>query len=183
VSRLQDWIARRDGVSPDAVYLGVHQRLDKETSGALVFARDKSANQRLASAFETRAAEKRYLDELLSLPENAYNPAVLIDVGRYELNHKQYGKALERANLAERHWQRLPPEVIAERKAQIYELQARSSRGLLNNTDDEARQRELVDQCVRYWRRYAQQVSADAASTEKANAEIAALEDIRRRLE
>lgn len=71
VSRLQDWIARRDGVSPDAVYLGVHQRLDKETSGALVFARDKSANQRLAAAFETRAAEKRYLAVVEPAPRGA----------------------------------------------------------------------------------------------------------------
>jgi hypothetical protein len=128
-------------------------------------------------------AEKRYLDELLSLPENAYNPAVLIDMGRYELNHKSYAKALERANMAERHWQRLPPEVIAERKAQIYELQAKASRGLLNNTDDEARQRELVEQSLRFWRRYAQQVNSDTSLVEKANAEIASLEDIRRRLE
>ncbi|MEZ4391692.1 MAG: pseudouridine synthase [Polyangiales bacterium] len=71
VSRLQDWIARRDGVSPDAVYLGVHQRLDKETSGALVFARDPSANPRLAAAFETRAAEKRYLAVVEPAPRGA----------------------------------------------------------------------------------------------------------------
>ena len=100
-----------------------------------------------------------------------------------EQTRKAEAQALERANMAERHWQRLPPEVIAERKAQIYELQAKASRGLLNNTDDEARQRELVEQSLRFWRRYAQQVNSDTSLVEKANAEIASLEDIRRRLE
>jgi 23S rRNA (cytosine1962-C5)-methyltransferase len=42
-------------------YLGVHQRLDRDTSGLLVFARRKEANARLASQFEGRAVEKTYV--------------------------------------------------------------------------------------------------------------------------
>jgi 23S rRNA (cytosine1962-C5)-methyltransferase len=42
-------------------YLGVHQRLDKDTSGLLVFARRRDANGTLAAQFEGRAVGKRYV--------------------------------------------------------------------------------------------------------------------------
>jgi 23S rRNA (cytosine1962-C5)-methyltransferase len=42
-------------------YLGVHQRLDRETSGLLVFARRREANARLAAQFEARRVRKTYL--------------------------------------------------------------------------------------------------------------------------
>ncbi len=71
VSRLQDYLGARDGVDPAAVYLGVHQRLDKETSGLLLFARDRAANPALAQAFETRAVEKRYLAVVEPSPRGA----------------------------------------------------------------------------------------------------------------
>jgi 23S rRNA (cytosine1962-C5)-methyltransferase len=41
-------------------YVGVHQRLDRDTSGVLVYAKRRAANARLAHAFETRAVEKTY---------------------------------------------------------------------------------------------------------------------------
>jgi 23S rRNA (cytosine1962-C5)-methyltransferase len=42
-------------------YLGVHQRLDKGTSGVLVFARRKQANASMAKQFEGRLVRKTYL--------------------------------------------------------------------------------------------------------------------------
>ncbi len=42
-------------------YLGVHQRLDQDTSGLLVFARRREANPSLASQFEGRSVRKTYL--------------------------------------------------------------------------------------------------------------------------
>ncbi len=42
-------------------YLGIHQRLDRETSGVLLFAARKSANAALAKQFEGRTIEKSYL--------------------------------------------------------------------------------------------------------------------------
>jgi 23S rRNA (cytosine1962-C5)-methyltransferase len=71
VSRLQDWLGARDGVAPSSVYLGVHQRLDKGTSGVLLFARDRSANGPLAEAFAGRTAEKRYLAVVEPAPRGA----------------------------------------------------------------------------------------------------------------
>ncbi|MBK8409917.1 MAG: class I SAM-dependent methyltransferase [Sandaracinaceae bacterium] len=46
----------RDGLP----YLGVHQRLDQETSGVLLFAKTRAANPGLAAQFEGRTVEKRY---------------------------------------------------------------------------------------------------------------------------
>jgi len=42
-------------------YLGVHQRLDRDTSGVLVYARRKEDNARLAAQFEGRKVKKTYL--------------------------------------------------------------------------------------------------------------------------
>lgn len=41
-------------------YVAVHQRLDRDTSGVVLFATDRRANEGLARAFEGRAAEKTY---------------------------------------------------------------------------------------------------------------------------
>jgi 23S rRNA (cytosine1962-C5)-methyltransferase len=57
VTRLQRHLARR----ASDPYLGVHQRLDKDTSGLLVFARRREANAALATQFEGRTVEKTYL--------------------------------------------------------------------------------------------------------------------------
>lgn len=40
-------------------YLGIHQRLDREVSGVLVFARRKEANAGLAQLFEGREGSQR----------------------------------------------------------------------------------------------------------------------------
>jgi 23S rRNA pseudouridine1911/1915/1917 synthase len=49
---------RKEAPSP---YLALHHRLDKETSGVMLLAIDRSVNRRLGKAFETRAVEKLYL--------------------------------------------------------------------------------------------------------------------------
>src|SRR5579872_1704582 len=57
VTRLKRWLRSR-GVSD---YVGVHQRLDRETSGLLVYARRREANPSLAAQFEGRAVSKTYV--------------------------------------------------------------------------------------------------------------------------
>src|SRR5579862_414163 len=64
VTRLSRYLTARgeDG------YLGVHQRLDRETSGVLVYARRREANKPLASQFEGRRVEKTYLAAVTGWP-------------------------------------------------------------------------------------------------------------------
>src|SRR4051812_7554851 len=59
VSRLRSHLAARDGVEPANVYVGVHQRLDRPTSGLLAYTRAKEANRSLAAQLEGRSIEKK----------------------------------------------------------------------------------------------------------------------------
>ncbi len=58
VSRLKVHLEARDGA---AVYLGVHQRLDRETSGILLFSKRREVNGSLAKQFEGRSVVKEYV--------------------------------------------------------------------------------------------------------------------------
>ena len=59
VTRLKRFLGARTGEA--SAYLGVHQRLDRETSGVLVFARRREANAGLAVQFEGRTVRKTYV--------------------------------------------------------------------------------------------------------------------------
>src|SRR5579859_3873540 len=58
-TRLKRFLGARSA-GADA-YLGVHQRLDRDTSGVLVFARRREANASLAAQFERRTVQKTYV--------------------------------------------------------------------------------------------------------------------------
>lgn len=55
---LADFLRRRDGGEP---YVGLHHRLDRDTSGVLLFARHRKANAGLAELFKTHGMRKTYL--------------------------------------------------------------------------------------------------------------------------
>ena len=48
-------------------YLGIHQRLDRDTSGVLVFTLRKEANRAMAEQFEGRRVQKTYVAAVLGL--------------------------------------------------------------------------------------------------------------------
>ena len=56
--RLRDWVAGR---SPDASRLFIVHRLDRETSGLIVFAKSPAAKQHLQAQFAARTAERVYV--------------------------------------------------------------------------------------------------------------------------
>ena len=57
-ARLRAFLTERDGGAP---YLGIHQRLDRATSGLVLYTRDKAANAPIAKQLEGRTAQKTYL--------------------------------------------------------------------------------------------------------------------------
>jgi len=59
--------ARRHARGAGEPYLAVHQRLDRDTSGVVLFATDPAANPGLAAAFAGRSVEKAY-EALTHLP-------------------------------------------------------------------------------------------------------------------
>lgn len=60
-TRLRRYLAARDRVAEDEVYLGTHQRLDGGTSGVLFYTRSKRANASIAAQQEAGAIQKEYL--------------------------------------------------------------------------------------------------------------------------
>jgi len=58
-ARIKTWLKARDN-KPGNVYLGVPHRLDRQVSGAIVFAKHVRAARRLAEQFEARTVRKTY---------------------------------------------------------------------------------------------------------------------------
>lgn len=61
VELLERQLHARSGELRLDMSLGVHQRLDRDTSGVLIFSKSEAGAARLARAFEERLAEKRYV--------------------------------------------------------------------------------------------------------------------------
>lgn len=68
-TRLREFFAERDAASEP--YLGIHQRLDRPTSGAIVYTKRKAANRALAEQLESRRVEKRYVACVARFPKKS----------------------------------------------------------------------------------------------------------------
>lgn len=112
VSRLKAHLVARG----DDPYLGIHQRLDRDTSGVLVYARKKAANASLAEQFEKRLAKKRYVAAV----ENYEGP------NRQTLKHRLLPLMRGRVELAKAHDRK---GLDAETRIEV--LKRRGSRALL----------------------------------------------------
>lgn len=58
---IQETLAKREKKNKKDIYLGIHHRLDRDTSGIILFSKRKEANAALANAFQEREVEKTYL--------------------------------------------------------------------------------------------------------------------------
>lgn len=126
--------------------------------------------------------QKRYLDQLMALPENQYNPIYLADYARWSVNHGEFSQALDRAQRAERYWGRLPSELVFSKKAEIYEVEAAAWQGKFYKSGEDL---ELLDNAVRGWERYKVHVATKSRSDleKRADTELAKLNAIRERLQ
>jgi 23S rRNA (cytosine1962-C5)-methyltransferase len=70
VARLKAYLGARDGRAADRVYLGIHQRLDRDTSGILLFTKRTEANSSIAKQFEKRSLKKRYVAGVEGWPKD-----------------------------------------------------------------------------------------------------------------
>lgn len=85
--------------APDP-YIALHHRLDKETSGVMIFALDRSMNGRLGTAFEQRRVSKGYLAWVEGAPsqdEWVATDDIGRSRGRYCTVPKGHGKPAETA--------------------------------------------------------------------------------------
>lgn len=54
-------LAKRDRTSPDHYYLTLQHRLDRDTSGVMVFTKSKKLNKPITDAFREQKAKKKYI--------------------------------------------------------------------------------------------------------------------------
>jgi hypothetical protein len=129
-----------------------------------------------------KRAVKRYLDQLMVLPENQYNSVYLAKRATWYVNQGSYQTALDTATEAERYWARIPPELVFSTKADIYAAQAASWQGLFYKDGEDL---DMLDNAIRGWEKYRRHglTKSDTQMARKADAEIEKLEDVRRRLE
>jgi 23S rRNA (cytosine1962-C5)-methyltransferase len=78
--RLKLALAERDRVPVERVYLGTHQRLDRDTSGALLFTRQKAANAAMGAQFEGRTVKKTYVAVAANWPRPLERGALTHDI-------------------------------------------------------------------------------------------------------
>ena len=96
-ARLRLGLAERDRVPVDRVYLGIHQRLDRDTSGVLLFTRRKSANAGVAAEFEGRHVKKTYLAVVAEWPKRLEEGVLRNELVPAEDGRMQALRSVERA--------------------------------------------------------------------------------------
>jgi serine/threonine protein kinase len=136
-----------------------------------------------AKARSDRGAARQYLDAVMALPENQYNPTLLVEQASVAFDKRDYKTAIDRATRAEQNWARLPSDLVFSRKALMYELQAASWQGRFYDSGGE--DLESLNQAIRGWQKYQRHVNTKSRSdlSRKADAEIRKLTDMQQRLE
>ncbi|MBW2256133.1 MAG: serine/threonine protein kinase [Deltaproteobacteria bacterium] len=126
---------------------------------------------------------ERHIEGIMSSPENQYNPQYLTEQAEIAMRRDDFATALERANLAERHWARLPSELIFSRKAMIYDIQASAHQGKFYESGGE--DLESLYQAIRSWEKYQRHVQTKSRDdlTVRAEEQLAKLYDMKRRME
>jgi eukaryotic-like serine/threonine-protein kinase len=129
------------------------------------------------------AGRRTHLSAIMALPENEYRPEFLVEEAELAIRDGQFGAALEKATLAERHWQRLPSELIFTRKAMIFEIAASAYTGLYYTSDGQ--QMDALDNAIRGWEKYRRHVDAKSRDdlTARADRQLDKLYDMQRRME
>lgn len=82
---------------------GIVHRLDKETSGALIAAKDARSLERLAAQFKRRSVEKRYLALVHGVP-SAKEGVIRLPIGRDPVDRKKMSVRSRKARPAETAW-------------------------------------------------------------------------------
>jgi hypothetical protein len=169
--------ARKGKLDSDAV-----TRLSAVTTTDPQYTRSRALLLVDAQKRKDDTAVRKYLDQLMVLPENQYNPVFLADLARWHANHGDYARAIETADKAERYWARLPSELVFSKKAEIYEIQAAATQGRFYKSKDDL---ELLERASSAWQKYRGHVATRDRTdlVKRADDELAKLADIKERLQ
>ena len=82
---------------------GIVHRLDKDTSGVLVVAKNDRAHQHLAKLFKTRQVQKKYLALVLGTMETD-SGTISMPIGRHPVDRKKMSTKSRKTRVAETTW-------------------------------------------------------------------------------
>ncbi len=88
----------------DELRPGIVHRLDKDTSGVIVVARNEAALKALTGQFKNRKVKKEYLALVYGEPQ-VESGVVKLPIGRHPSNRKKMSTRSKRPRTAETHWQ------------------------------------------------------------------------------
>ena len=130
-----------------------------------------------------RVEERRgHLGLLMKLPENQYNPVLLVEHAQEAMEQKQYRQALARAEEAEQHWARIPSSLLFTRKALIYEIEAVAHTGMF--FESEGQDLNELQGAIRGWEKFQRHVSQKGRTemAKRAEQQLKRLRDLEERL-
>jgi hypothetical protein len=136
-----------------------------------------------AKARGNASERDEHLSALMSRPENRYNPALLVEEAQIAMGREDWDTALDRAQLAERHWARLPSDLIFSRKAMMFEIQALAHTGMFYDSDGD--DIDALNSAIRDWEKYRRHVDTKGKADMQARADqhLDRLYEIQRRVE
>lgn len=120
------FLAERENVPPGRVYLGIHHRLDVNTSGAILFTKRKEANAAVAQAFQERQVQKTYL--ALSLGELKEPVVIKSFLAESRQNKRIICSVKSGGKYAETGVRALETKVIQARKVSLIEASPKTGR-------------------------------------------------------
>ena len=97
-----------------------------------------------------RAAHCETVGEVLRLDRNQANPQFNLEMGKCHLRQGRYQDALQAARVAELNAQDIPARIRTDRQLKIWEIQAKSYKGLYQGTEN----LDYIDDSIAVWKRY-----------------------------
>lgn len=138
----------------------------------------------VASHFRKSGDNSAYyqaLSDILSDPENKYNPQYNLQMAEYYLNAKKYKESADQTSMVERYAARFPPNLYFTGVARLYEVKAKALEGQFNASEEP----KYLDSAISAWKRYVTHVRNNNDETKAKYGEdyIAKLEKIRARVQ
>ena len=126
VRSLEQFLAAREKVSAEKIYLGLHHRLDVNTTGIILFTKRKEANAPVAQAFQERTVQKTYLAATLG---ELKDPAVIKSfLGESRQNKRKVESVHAGGKYAETAIRAVETKTIQARRVSLIEASPKTGR-------------------------------------------------------
>ncbi len=137
--------ARRGRLSDDEI-----RRLESIDRGSDEYESSRAVLMAQYEASGDRGAHCETVGEVLRLDRNQANPQFNLEMGKCHLRQGRYKDALQAARVAELNAQDIPARIRTDRQLKIWEIQAKSYKGLYQGSEN----LDYIDDSIAVWKRY-----------------------------